>query len=89
MERFMNTQFDDFERRCPILGHQIRFQYCRSSNQGHPCRKVLDCWFERFPVQHYFQDILSEEDFNNLGSPAKHKWLSLLDLIDQAKSARS
>ena len=80
---------DDVTIRCPRLGHQINFSYCRSENRGTPCFKTLDCWFNTFNVHDYLKDILTEEEFKKAflkkGQP---KVLSLLDLIEQAKKRK-
>ena len=79
----------DFSIRCPRLGHQINFSYCRWENSGLPCFKTLDCWFNYFDVHSYLKKEMSEEEFEktflNKGKP---KVLSLLDLIEQAKKAK-
>ncbi|NOY59548.1 MAG: hypothetical protein GXO75_11570 [Calditrichaeota bacterium] len=81
----MITDFDNEERRCPMLGHQIRFEYCRKVNQGSPCRKTFDCWFERFPIVDFMNEHFSEEEIKRIKEPAKDKVLSLLELIQQAQ----
>ena len=77
---------DTVNIRCPRLGHQINFPYCRSENSGLPCFKTLDCWYSHFNVHAYLKDKLTEEDFKktfiNQGKP---KVLSLFELIEQAK----
>jgi len=80
---------DDYSIRCPRLGHQIGFSYCRSENMGLPCFKVLDCWFEHFLVEEYLREELEPEDWDRLyRKPAKLKVQSLMDLIEQAKKGR-
>jgi len=80
---------DDFHIRCPRLGHQINFSYCRSESNGLPCFKTLDCWYNHFDVQAYLADKLTKEDFEtaflNKGKP---KIASLFDLIEQAKTRK-
>ena len=72
--------------RCPRLGHQINFSYCRQENNGLPCFKTLDCWYNYFNVHAYLKNKLTPEEFEKTfvkqGSP---KLFSLLDLIEQAK----
>ena len=81
-----NPPETDFQIRCPRLGHQINFPYCRSENNGLPCFKTLDCWFNHFNVQEYLKQSLSKEDFEKTFlKRAKPKVLSLIDLIEQAK----
>ncbi len=80
---------DDFPIRCPRLGHQISFSYCRIENNGLPCFKSLDCWHRRFQVEAYFRQRLTEDEWSRAFSrPTKPKVLSLLELIEQAKKAR-
>lgn len=86
-ESHMVCQYDDRERRCPALGHQIKFSYCRTSNLGIACRKILDCWFNIFPVEKFVEESYSEEERAKIFAPPKSKMLSLLELIEQAKAS--
>jgi hypothetical protein len=77
---------DDYEIRCPRLGHQISFSYCRSENRGLPCFKTLDCWYDHFLVEEYFRKELTSEEWDKaFKSSGTTKMLSLLELIEQAK----
>ena len=77
---------DDFEIRCRKLGHQIRFSYCRGENDGLPCFKTLDCWFEHFMVEEHLRQELTVEEWDKIFNRIpKKKMLSLLELIEQAK----
>ena len=82
-----NPPSEDFDIRCPRLGHQINFSYCEIENSGIPCFKTLDCWYNHFDVHKFLEDKLSKEDFQKAfidkGQP---KVLSLLDLIAKAKA---
>ena len=84
-----NTEFvpgDDLTIRCPRLGHQISFSYCRSENKGLPCFKALDCWHSYFSVEAFFKKELTPEEWEKVfRSPPKPKLLSLVELIEQAK----
>jgi len=81
---------DDYQIRCPRLGHQIYFSYCRQENQGRPCFKTLDCWHTHFDVQAYLQGELTTEEYEQAFSgKVKPKMLSLLELIEQAKKQKS
>ncbi|MBN1626270.1 MAG: hypothetical protein JW944_07070 [Deltaproteobacteria bacterium] len=77
---------DDYKIRCPRLGHPIFFSYCRSENMGIPCYKILDCWFEHFPVAEYLRETLTPEEWERaFQGERKTKVMSLLELIEQAK----
>jgi len=80
---------DENKIRCPRLGHQISFSYCRSENKGLPCFKSLDCWFEHFPVEAYLRRELKPEEWDNVfNRPPKPKMLSLVELIEEAKKRK-
>jgi hypothetical protein len=77
---------DDYLIRCPRLGHQISFSYCRRENMGKPCFKILDCWFNHFPVEEHLKKELTAEEWEGLlDRPVKSKVSSLIELIEQAK----
>ena len=75
--------------RCPRLGHQITFSYCRSENTGLPCFKILDCWFDQFLVEEYLRKELNPEEWKRaFERPPKTKVLSLVELIEEAKKSK-
>ena len=65
----------------------MSFRYCRECGEGDlPCFKVIDCWWEFFDVVEFFQNALTEEQFNRLLKlKPKPKVASLVEMIDQAK----
>ena len=72
--------------RCPRLGHEVDFKYCRSENLGLPCHRALICWGPYFDVEAFFRKELSQEEWKRVfETPQKPKILSLLELIEQAK----
>ena len=80
---------DEFSIRCPRLGHQINFPYCRSENSGLPCFKTLDCWHTHFNVHAYLKNNLTEDEFKKVFlKKVKPKVLSLFELIEQAKKRK-
>jgi hypothetical protein len=84
----MPNSYDDMQRRCPRLGGQVPFSYCRSSEaSGEPCPKVFDCWWERFDVVDFFRRRLPSDAFSKLQNvPLPDKVASLVDLVRQAKN---
>lgn len=85
-----NPPSDEFTIRCPRLGHQINFAYCRSENSGRPCFKTLDCWYNHFDVHAFLKEKLTREDFaKTFENKVKPKVSSLLDLIEQAKAKKA
>ena len=81
---------NDFQIRCPKLGHPIYFSYCRHENLGTPCFKTLDCWFSYFPVAEFLREELSQEEWENaFEKPPKNKLLTLVELIEKIKKENS
>ncbi|MEN8200942.1 MAG: hypothetical protein ABFR63_12810 [Thermodesulfobacteriota bacterium] len=81
----MKDQFDREEGYCKMLGHFLTFDYCRSTNKGLPCSKVLDCWFQRFPVQDFIKDHYSAEEQKKIFTAPKTKVASLSEILEQAQ----
>jgi len=81
---------EDFKIRCPRLGHQITFSYCRKENHGLPCFKTLDCWFPHFMVEDYLRQELGPDQWERaFRRSGKTKVMSLVELIEQAKKRTS
>jgi len=84
----MEASVDIQERRCPRLGGNVNFGYCRSCGEGQsPCPKVFDCWWEYFDVVAFFSVCSGEKNRNLLDSqdPPKPKIASLLELVHGAR----
>jgi len=80
------TRVDEYSIRCPRLGHAITFSYCRSENNGLPCFKTLDCWFQIFSVEDYLRERLTREEWQKaFESQGRTKVQSLIELIEEAK----
>jgi hypothetical protein len=93
METPPEDRHDEQTRRCPRLGGPIRFGYCRTAGEdGGPCRKSLDCWWERFDVAGFLRRILGPERLSALAEQAERgprpKVTSLLDQIRAARTRR-
>lgn len=55
--------FDDVEVRCPRLGGEVTFAYCRAEQDGLPCARALVCFERKFPVEVFFRKILRDETY--------------------------
>ena len=82
MER---ERYDQLEAYCRMLGHGVRFSYCRIAKTGLPCHRVLDCWFERIPVQEYMTACYSAREREAVFKPPGNRVATLIDLIRQAQ----
>ena len=79
------TANDDRSRRCPMLGHDIRFSYCRQPGRPIPCGRIGDCWWEIFDIESFVRAHYSEDQVRQILSPPKPKMQSLIELIQQAR----
>ncbi len=78
---------DHMERHCRLLGHEIRFSYCRLLPEGRPCRLIVDCWQGSFDVASYLRERYSPDQIESFLAPPKPKITSLLELIEKARQA--
>ncbi len=78
-------QFDELEGYCRMLGHYIPFKYCRTQQNGIPCSKIRDCFFERIPIQEYIENNFTGEEKQAMFSAPPAKMHSILELIEKAK----
>lgn len=89
MKREKNPPEDEYRIRCPRLGHQIAFSYCRFENRGLPCFKTLDCWHAHFPVEELLRESLTPEEWKKVfESPGRPKVVTLVELVQQAKEMK-
>lgn len=80
---------DSFQIRCPRLGHQIYFSYCRRENMGIPCARTLDCWHPYFPVEEFLQQEMSPAEWQQaFCRPLKPKMLSLLEILADVQKGK-
>lgn len=68
-----------------MLGHEVPFSYCRASQEGNPCFKILDCWFDKIEIQAYLDDHYTAEEQSRFLSKPAPKMVTLIDLIEKAK----
>ncbi len=77
--------YDTEEGYCRMLGHYVPFKYCRTVKDGLPCHRVLDCWFERLPVEAFIAANYSEDEQKKIFEQPQPKIASLLEIIKRAK----
>jgi len=78
--------FDELEIRCPRLGHEVPFAYCRSEAGEFPCFRVLLCWEPRIPAEAFLREQMTPEAWEKFcQQESKDKLSSLIELIEAAK----
>ncbi|MEN8140360.1 MAG: hypothetical protein ABFR97_03955 [Thermodesulfobacteriota bacterium] len=76
-------KFDDREWYCPMLGHTIGFSYCRTMQDGLPCGRIRNCWFELLPIQDFVQANYSEDERNAIFKPPKSRAENLMATLER------
>lgn len=81
--------YDELLIRCPRLGHELTFAYCRREAGRLPCARILTCWNSRFPVGEHLRAGMRKEDWERF-LLQKHgdKVASLLEIVERAKKRR-
>ncbi|MGD2173812.1 MAG: hypothetical protein PVJ27_00270 [Candidatus Brocadiaceae bacterium] len=82
----MLEEHDERTRRCPRLGHQVRFHYCRTQEGSSLCLRILDCWWEAFDVQSFLREHYPAEELKRIRRhEPRDKVTNILDIIQQAR----
>ncbi len=80
---------DAYRIRCPKLGGEVTFAYCRREQGELPCSRVILCWQTHFPVQAYLKDRLSDDEWEAcFNTPPRDKMTTLVELIEAAKQRK-
>ena len=74
--------------RCPKLGDEVDFSYCKKENYGLPCPRTIICWSPYFDVEAILKKEFTKEEWEKIfETPPKPKIVSLLELIEEAKKS--
>lgn len=86
MDSKEKNKVDQLQMRCPRLGGEVTFGYCRVEGGDIPCPRTITCWQPYLPVEEYLKQTLTPQQWDrwSAGKP-KEKMASLLDLIDEAR----
>ena len=56
-------RYDHLEIRCPRLGGEVTFAYCRYEQGNLPCPRTIGCWRNHVPVEAYLREVLTPGEF--------------------------
>ncbi len=85
----MIEQYDSLVIRCPMLGGEVPFQYCRKLNEELPCRKIIICWEFRIEIGKFLNEHYSFNQIHQaLAPPNKTRLETILELIEKAKKTK-
>jgi len=54
--------YDHLTIRCPSLGGEVPFSYCRKQGKGNPCPKLPGCWMNLLDIETYIKDSFTPEE---------------------------
>ena len=81
------TRYDHLEIRCPRLGGEVTFAYCRKEAIDLPCARIIYCWGVVFPVEAYLRESLGEKKWEMVcRQTPRDKVVTLVDLAQTAKN---
>ncbi|MBW1998571.1 MAG: hypothetical protein JRJ29_11475 [Deltaproteobacteria bacterium] len=81
-------EHDDKITRCPRVGGDVTFKFCRSENNMLPCRWVVGCWEGRIDIVSFLDEHFSPEALNRIFVTPKPKLESLVEMIEKAKEGK-
>ncbi len=85
----MLEEHDDLIIRCPQLGGEVPFKYCRTVNEDLPCRRMIVCWEFRMEISKFLGEHYSFDQIQcALASPRKTRIETILELIEKAKKIK-
>lgn len=76
------TRYDHLETYCGMLGHLVRFSYCRKPGSSTPCSRLTGCWRGAFPVDDFLASLPAAE----MSKPGKGRVDVILQAVELAKS---
>jgi hypothetical protein len=81
-------QHDDKTMRCPRVGGEINFRFCRFENNMLPCRFIVGCWQMQMDIEAFLDEHYSEEELNRIFASPRPKMETLVDLMEKANKAK-
>lgn len=84
----MIEEHDDKRMRCPRVGGEVTFRFCRFENNMLPCRFIVGCWQGQMDIEAFLDEQFSEEELDRIFAPPKPKMETLVDLMEKADKAR-
>jgi hypothetical protein len=86
----MIEEHDALLTRCPQLGGEVPFRYCRILNQGLPCQRIIVCWEFRIAVSRYLEEHYPAEEIRRaFTAPSKTRLETILEIAENAKRMKT
>ncbi len=83
-------EIDKKKLRCPKLGGEVPFFYCRTVQDGMPCERIMVCWELFFDIEAYLREHYTPVEIERFLHPTpQDKMTTLIQIIEQAKKKKS
>ena len=81
-----SVRYDSLQIRCPRLGGEVTFGYCRIEGGELPCLRIIACWQCCIPIAEYLRETLSPDQLERFAKQnPKERIATLVELIEAAK----
>jgi hypothetical protein len=88
-ESTMIEENDSLIIRCPQLGGEVPFRYCRTTNEDFPCRKIIICWEFRLEIGKFLSEHYTVDEIQRaLAPPSKSRLETIIELVEKAKKIK-
>ncbi len=85
----MLEEHDHFIIRCPQLGGEVPFRYCRIVSEDLPCRRIILCWEFRIEISKFLAEHYSIDQIQRaLSLPIKSRVETIIESIEKAKKMK-
>jgi hypothetical protein len=84
----MIEEYDEKIIRCPRIGGDVNFLFCRTENNLFPCRWIVGCWQTRIDIRKFLDEHYSEEERKKSLTSSKSKLVSLVEIIEKVKKGQ-
>ncbi len=81
----MIDEHDHKRIRCPRIGGEVTFLFCRTENDLLPCKWIAGCWQGRIDIHRFIEENYSEEEKKRFSIPGTPKLASLVEMAEKAK----
>ena len=78
-------QYDDKTIRCPRVGGEVNFRFCRFENNMLPCRFIAGCWQGQMDIEAVLQEHYTEEELDRIFAPPQPKMERLVELMEKVQ----
>ncbi len=79
------NDYDDKPIRCPRIGGDVIFKYCRTSGQPF-CRTIIACWAVKIDIGQFLADNYTPELIQQgLARPEKGRIQTMIELAQKSK----